>query len=104
MTITTFADAGDTYLMENTFTVYNSSTGLDVLTDPSTVELSYRRDGGAVTTLTYAAGEITRLSVGRFITQIALASAGRWFWRWKGTGTVPTASEGIIEVRRSAFV
>ena len=40
---------------------------------------------------------------GAYHYDLSLDEAGKWHWRWVGTGTVETASEGELVVRRSAF-
>ena len=53
---------------------------------------------------TYDTGDVTHIGTGIYEQDIPLDDEGQWLWRWVGTGTVPAADEGSINVRRSEFV
>jgi len=74
--------------------------------DPSTLTLELKSPAGAVTSYTYGAAQITRVSAGVFSKTLAasvLNAPGMWYYSWIGTG-LEGVVQGAIEVlaRRSA--
>lgn len=72
-----------------------------VLTDPTTVTLKVRDPAGTETTYTLAGATVTKASTGVYYRDVALSVAGRWVFRWLGTGTVPAAVESALDVAPS---
>jgi hypothetical protein len=71
-----------------------------VATDPTTISLTIRTPSGTETTYTYAdGGGVTKAGTGIYTRQVTLSERGIWFWRWVGTGTCQSASEGTVRVR-----
>jgi len=74
--------------------LYASFAVDDVPTDPTAVTFKWRIGTGSVTTYTYGVGsEITKTGTGEYQVQLSVATAGRWYGRWAGTGTPAAASE-----------
>lgn len=111
-------DVGDTAAFDATFRdttqaatdaaglAEKTRTGIDpgLLVDPGTVALKVRTPAGVVTTYTYAAAEIVRLSVGKFRKAIvALPTAGVWKYRWEATGANAAVEPGRFGVRAADF-
>ena len=90
-------DIGDTIRLTATFTVS------DAVTDPTTITLKVKDPVGTITSYTYAAGTVTKASTGVYTKDIALTLSGPYFYRWEGTGTVPTADETWLDVEKSQF-
>lgn len=79
-------------------------TTAGALQDPSAVRFLYRDPAGAVTTWVYGTNaQLQRLSLGVFLVEIALPSAGAWYWRWEGSGSLVAASEGAFVVAQGQF-
>lgn len=68
------------------------------LTDPTTVNLKWRRHGETDTTWTWTSGtpgpNIVRDSVGVFHADITVVEPGLHYFRWEGTGALVAAEEG----------
>lgn len=77
--------------LEAEFKVKHPTTGVYELTDPTTVTLKIMAPDKTVTTYTYAAGEITRLSVGKYRKDYEPTTAGEWKYRYIGTATAKGA-------------
>jgi hypothetical protein len=92
-------DKGDLLRLTGTFT--NAS---GTATDPTTITLKIKAPGTALATYTYALSQVTKSSTGVYYKDISLATVGRWFYRWEGTGTVEAAVEGWFEVREARAV
>ena len=89
---------GDSIQPKATFTVAK------VATDPTTVTLRVRRPSGTETSYVYGDDDaIEQESDGVYSASVALDEAGRWAFRWEGTGAVVAAAESILDVRGSAF-
>jgi hypothetical protein len=71
----------------------------DTPTDPTTVTLVMRRPSGTSDTYTYAGGTVTKDGTGSYSKSVTLDERGIWGWRWVGTGTCQSASEGTVRVR-----
>ena len=86
-------DIGDKVRVTGTFTV------ADVATDPTTVTLRVLAPGGTVTPYTYALSEVTKSGTGVYYKDISITTAGIWYYRWLGTGTVEAGGEAEFYVR-----
>ena len=84
---------GDTIRASCTFTDVDGAAA-----DPTTVTLEVKDPSGNVTTLTYAAGQITKASAGNYHCDLAVDEAGVWEYRWIGTGNVAQADQGAFYV------
>ena len=74
--------------------------------DPTTVSLELRKPDG--TELVYnwptqgaGDGVLTQEGTGRFYRDVSMDAAGLWWWVLSGTGSVETAEQGALFVRRS---
>lgn len=65
--------------------------------DPTTVTLRVLDPTGVATTYTYPA-DILKDSTGAYHYDLQVATAGWWFYRWIGTGTVTAQDEQQFEV------
>lgn len=83
---------GDTVTLSNTFKVSGTAT------DPTTVSLTVTDPTGTATTYTYAGATITRTSTGLYTKNITASTAGRWAYRWTGTGTAADVESGVFDV------
>lgn len=73
------------------------------LTDPSTVTLWIKSPNGTETALVYGTDdEVERVSAGVYTSHVSLTAAGRWVFRYEGTGACEAADETLITVRASA--
>jgi hypothetical protein len=75
----------------------------DVLTDPTTVTLTFQRPDGTTTTWTYGTPPpldpgIQRTGPGQYFANIVVQDEGQWVYQWTGTGTAPGASQGYFTV------
>jgi len=78
----------------------------EALADPSTITFKYRKPGGgAITTVTYAGGGVTRSSTGVYYVDLSPTDDehGIWTFRWSSTGTPATATESSFAVGDSSF-
>ena len=83
---------GDTVTLTNTFAVAGTAT------DPTAVTLVVTDPAGTATTYTYALAEITKSATGVYTKNITADSAGRWSYRWTGTGTAADVESGVFDV------
>ena len=88
---------GDLVRVSATFTVSGTAT------DPATVTLKVRDPSGTTTTYTYGAATVTKDSTGAYHRDVSATTAGRWLYRWEGTGTAQAAEEAAFDVEPSAF-
>jgi hypothetical protein len=73
-------------------------------TDPTTVTFKQRTPAGVETTLVYGVdAAVQRTSAGLFFVDVTFGEAGKWTFRWKGTGAVIAADEKFVTVGASAF-
>lgn len=72
------------------------------LTDPSGITLRVKSPSGSITTLTYPTG-ISKNSTGSYSADIELTASGDWWYRWESTGTVRSARERRLSVRKTEF-
>lgn len=91
-------DLGDVVELEATFTDDDGE-----LADPTTITLKIKDPSANVTTLTYAAAELTRESMGVYYYNLTIDEAGMWYYRWISTGTPATAEEACFYCRASQF-
>lgn len=82
---------GDTVTLTNTFKVSGAAT------DPTAVSLAVTTPDGTATTYTYAGATITKSSTGVYTKSVTVSTAGRWAFKWTGTG-VAVASSGVKTV------
>ena len=90
-------DIGDGIRLSGAFTVS------DVATDPTTITLKIKDAADNTASYTYALTQVSKSSTGSYYKDISLSTAGRWFYRWEGTGTVVAACEKWFTVRLSEF-
>lgn len=63
--------------------------------DPSTVRLVYKKPDATIVTLTYGVdGALIKDSTGHYHAQVTLDQAGRWQYRYEGTGAVIAVGKG----------
>jgi len=96
-------DLGDAPLLELTITDQDGAAA-----DPDTLSVLFRAPvTGTVTTLTYAAGDVTRTGAGVYTVQKQLREAGRWHIRIEAesgsTDAVWDAKEAFVQARSSPF-
>jgi len=90
-------DVGDRVRLTGTFTASGSPV------DPTTVTLYYQDPSGNDTIKTYALGQLTKVSTGVYRFDLDIDEAGKWYYRFAGTGACVTASESHFNVRKSEF-
>lgn len=90
-------DIGDGIRLNAAFTVS------DVATDPTTITLKLKDPSLNSTSYTYALATVDKNSTGNYYKDVTLDEAGRWFYRWEGTGAVIAATEVLFYVRLSEF-
>lgn len=83
---------GDTVTLTNTFAVSGTAT------DPTTISLVVTDPTGTATTYTYAGATITKSSTGVYTKNITASTAGRWSYRWIGTGTAADVESDVFDV------
>lgn len=92
-------DIGDVVKLEsNTFT---NEAG--TATDPTTVTLEIEFPNGSEIALTYAAGDLTRVSAGRFRYDLDVTMSGRHTYNFRGTGAIKAAEEAQFVVKQTNF-
>lgn len=88
-------------LVRLTCLVKNSSS---TLIDPGTLTFKVAAPDGEVTTYVYGTdAELARDSLGTFHVDVSVPVAGVYAYRFVSTGTGQAATEGEIEVAKSAF-
>jgi hypothetical protein len=92
-------DIGDAVRCDVSFTDMSG-----VAADPTAVLFKYEDPSENETTLTYGVDvEVVRDAVGEYHVDVTIDEAGRWAYRWEGTGTVVSATELEFDVRKSRF-
>jgi len=86
-------DRGDLIRLTATFTVSG------VVTDPAAVTLFLRAPNGALATLTYAGGAITKVSTGVYRYDYDASAAGDVSYRWAGTAPAQAADQAAFFVK-----
>lgn len=74
----------------------------NVLIDPSTVNLKYKTPDGTVTTKT--SPDVLNTGVGLYEIYVTLTDAGKWAFRWEGSGNNGSVNEAVIMVQNSQVV
>lgn len=69
-----------------------------VVTDPTTVTATVRKSDGTVTNYTVTAGQIVKDSTGVYHLYVTVDVAGRWAYKFAGTGTVVDVEQGVFYV------
>ena len=93
-------DIGDRVRLIASFTSPDDSSPVD----PDQVTVKYSSPAGATVELTYGNDpQVVRDEPGRYHVDIDVNVAGRWRFRWGGTGNNAAAAEGIFNVRESYF-
>jgi len=94
-------DIGDTIRLASEF-AQSSGTA----TDPTTVTLRVKSPAGTTAVYTYSSPvtSIDRTAAGAYYYDLTITEAGTWTYRWEGTGTVATAEESRLFVRKSRIV
>ena len=83
---------GDTVTLTNTFKVSGTAT------DPTAISLVITDPAGTATTYTYAGNTITKSSVGVYTKSVTVSTAGRWAFKWTGTGTAADVESDVFDV------
>lgn len=83
---------GDTVTLANVFKVAGTAT------DPTTITLVVTDPTGTATTYTYAGGTITKSSTGVYTKNITASAAGRWAFKWAGTGAAADIESDVFDV------
>lgn len=74
------------------------------LDDPSTVVFKLRSPAPSVTTYTYGVdAEVVRQGPGHYYVDVQFDQAGKWYYRFEGSGDVTAADEECITVERTVF-
>jgi uncharacterized protein YfaS (alpha-2-macroglobulin family) len=69
--------------------------------DPTAVELKVIDPDGDVTT--YLPDAVVKDAVGHYHVDLTMDVAGRWYYRFEGSGAVTAAGEGSFTVNHSPF-
>jgi len=73
-------------------------------TDPTTITFKYTRPSGTTVTLVYGTdAALMRTSAGVYYVDLDITEAGKWYYRFAGTGTVQEAEDGQFNVEPSGF-
>ena len=75
----------------------------DAAVDPTSVVFKTKINS---TTTTYTYGvdeELIRTATGSYYIDIALSTAGTWYWHWQTSGTYAGVTEGSVVVTASQF-
>jgi len=92
-------DIGDLVRVSVTFTDAD-----DAPADPTAVTFQFTDPSDETTTYTYGVDdELVKDDTGDYHVDVSLAEAGRYYYRWAGTGTVKAAEEDWFGVRESRF-
>jgi hypothetical protein len=75
-----------------------------VLVDPTDVILKYKTPTDIVITRKYSLNEITKVSQGVYETYVLLDLAGKYIFRWEGSGNSGSIDETIINVTASKVI
>lgn len=90
-------DIGDVVTVTATFLNRQGASA-----DPTDVVCRIKDPEGLVTTVAMA--DLANPVVGEWEHDVAATKAGKWHYRFEGTGAVTAASEGVFAVRESAFM
>jgi uncharacterized protein YfaS (alpha-2-macroglobulin family) len=79
---------------------FTSAAGAAV--DPTTVTFRARKPDGTLITYVYGTNaELVRDSTGNYRVDVSADAAGRWAYRFEGTGSAPSAAERLFRVEAS---
>lgn len=93
-------DIGDTRRLTATFTNLAGAA-----TDPTTVTFKVKVPDGTITTYIYGThAELAKSATGVYYVDYSITQAGRYSYRFEGTGTVATAENGEFYARRNEAV
>ncbi len=71
---------------------------LGALADPTSITLRIKSPAGVTSAKTYAAGDITKDSTGRYHYDLLLTASGRWEFRFEAAGAVAAIGEEEFQV------
>jgi hypothetical protein len=75
-----------------------------VLTDPSVVTFKLKNPAGTETTYVYGTdAQLVRDSTGAYHVDVDISSAGIYYYRFVGSGTLKAASESKFSIKPSEF-
>lgn len=94
MAIVNAYEVGQVVTLTGTFT-----NAAGVAADPTAITLYIKVPTGAITTLTYAGSDLTKIGTGVYTYNFAIAMSGRHWYRYVGTGAVVAASESSLDVK-----
>lgn len=98
MSINTY-DVGDIARVAAPFTDENGAA-----VDPTTVTFKFKKPASAETEYVYPTdAELVKDSTGNYHVDLTLDTAGKWYYRWAGTGANVAADEGELTVQASHF-
>jgi hypothetical protein len=74
------------------------------IADPTGIVAKYESPAEAETTKTYGSdAEVVKSATGKYYIDVTLSSAGTWYLRWNGTGTVVAAVEDTVIANGTVF-
>lgn len=73
------------------------------LTDPTAITCMVKTPAGVETSYVYGSSAVVRSSVGVYYLDVPCTESGKWYLRWKGTGTAAAAEESSFSVDASGF-
>lgn len=89
-------DVGDLVRVSGSFT---DSDGTAV--DPTTLTVYYKDPSGNVSELVNGTDtDVVKSATGNYYTDISIDEVGRWYYRFKGTGSAQAAGETFFLVRK----
>lgn len=95
----------NTYAKDNQIRISVDFTVNAVDTDPTTIKCFYKDPNNLVTTLTYGVDNaLVKDVTGKYHVDIFVSIAGRWYYRFEGTGAVIAANEADFLVDRSQII
>jgi hypothetical protein len=72
--------------------------------DPTTIAFKVRTPGGTETEYVYGVNaEVVRTATGAYYVDVTLTAASDWSVRFVASGSIVTATEQTVRVRRTAF-
>lgn len=75
-----------------------------VAIDPSTIRMLYTKPDGTDVILVYGVdAAVIKSDIGQYYVVLPLDTAGRWKYRWEGTGAAVAGGEFAFFVLRSGF-
>jgi hypothetical protein len=73
-------------------------------TDPTTITFKFKNPAGTTTTYVYGTdSQLVKIGTGRYRVDVSGSSAGVWWYRFEGTGTVQAADEGQFLIEAGGF-